>query len=313
MRLEDLQFFVRIAELGSMAAAGREIDLSPSAASTRLTGLEKSFGSQLFARTTRRTMLTEAGRVLLQHARTAVGEIEQARSILEASTEAPRGSLRFSCNTFFGRKHILPYLVEFRELYPDIRLEMDFSDRIVDVIEEGYDMAVRGAPLTDSSLLSRKLGGNPRALCASPAYLARKGVPHTPEDLANHDCIAMASMPFWYFNGPEGEVAFEIQKPVIKGDSGDLTYDAALHGLGLSLKSLAHVWEDLRDGRLVAVMEDYTIARTGAIWAVYPPSQFVPPKVTAFVDFLISKYGRPPYWESDYRTASTGSSGSQTV
>lgn len=112
------------------------------------------------------------------------------------------------------------------------------------------------------------------------------------------------------FQRAGGEVAFEIQKPVIKGDSGDLTYDAALHGLGLSLKSLAHVWEDLRDGRLVAVMEDYTIARTGAIWAVYPPSQFVPPKVTAFVDFLISKYGRPPYWESDYRTASTGSSGS---
>jgi DNA-binding transcriptional LysR family regulator len=120
----------------------------------------------------------------------------------------------------------------------------------------------------------------------------------------------MASMPYWYFNGPEGEIAFEIRKPIIKGDSGDLTYDAALHGLGLSLKSLAHVWEDLRDGRLVAVLQDYTIARTGAIWAVYPPSQFVPPKVTAFVDFLISKYGRPPYWESDYRTAAIGESGS---
>jgi len=305
MRLEDLQFFIRIAELGSMAAAGREAGLSPSAASTRLTGLEKTFGAQLFARTTRRTTLTEAGRVLLLHARAAVDEIKQAKSVLEASTEAPRGSLRFSCNTFFGRKHILPYLVEFRELYPDIRLEMDFSDRIVDVIDEGYDMAVRGAPLTDSSLLARKLGGNPRALCASPAYLERKGIPRTPEDLANHDCIAMGAMPLWYFNGPDGEIAFEVQKPVIKGDSGDLTYDAALHGLGLSLKSLAHVWEDLRDGRLVSVMEDYTIARTGAIWAVYPPSRFVPPKVTAFVDFLISKYGRPPYWETDYRTAKT--------
>jgi DNA-binding transcriptional LysR family regulator len=303
MRLEDLQFFVRIAELGSMAAAGREVGLSPSAASTRLTGLEKTFGAQLFARTTRRTSLTEAGRVLLQHARTALEEIRQARSVLEASTEAPRGSLRFSCNTFFGRKHILPYLVEFRELYPDVQLEMDMSDRIVDVIDEGYDMAFRTAPLADSSLLARRLAGNPRVLCASPAYIARKGAPRTPEDLVNHDFIAMVSMPFWYFEGPDGEIAFEIQKPVIKGDNGDLTYDGALHGLGLSLKSLAHVWEDLRDGRLVEVMEDYKVARTGAIWAVYPPTQFVPPKVTALVDFLISKYGRPPYWETDYRTA----------
>lgn len=313
MRLEDLRFFVRIAELGSMSGAGREIGLSPSAASTRLTSLEKAFGAQLFARTTRRTTLTEAGRVLLQHARTAISEIDQASSILEAANEAPRGSLRISCNTFFGRKHILPYLVEFREQYPDIELEMDISDRMVDVIEERYDIAIRGAPLADSSLLARRLGGNPRALCASPEYLARKGVPQTPEDLANHDCISMASVPVWYFNGPEGEVAFELQKPVIKGDSGDLTYDAAIHGLGLSLKSLAHVWDDLRDGRLVAVMEDYTIARTGAIWAVYPPTQYVPPKVTAFIDFLISKYGRPPYWETDYREAMAAKSGESST
>ncbi len=307
MRLEDLQFFVRVAELGSLSGAGREIGLSPSAASTRLTGLEKAFGARLFARTTRRTTLTEAGRVLLQHARTAIAEIDQARSVLEAASEAPKGSLRMSCNTFFGRKHIVPHLVEFRSLYPDIQLEMDISDRMVNVIEEGYDIAVRGAPLADSSLLARRLGGNPRVLCASPDYIARKGEPKTPEDLANHDCIAMPSMPVWYFDGPDGEVAFELERPVIKGDSGDMTYDAAIHGLGLSLKSLAHVWEDLRDGHLVAVMEDYPVARTGALWAVYPPSRFVPPKVTALVDFLISKYGRPAYWETDYRQAAKAS------
>ncbi|MEP3049316.1 MAG: LysR substrate-binding domain-containing protein [Roseibium sp.] len=309
MRLEDLQFFIRIAELGSLAAAGRETGLSPSASSARLSGLEKAFDTQLFARTTRRTTLTEAGRILLDHARAAVDEIDQAKSILEASQEAPRGALRISSNTFFGRKHILPYLVEFRTLYPDIQLEMNISDTLVDLVDEGYDIAIRGAPLADSSLLARRLGGNPRALCASPEYLARKGIPKTPEDLANHDCISMAAVPVWYFNGPNGEIAHEIKKPVIKGDSGDLTYDAAIYGLGLSLKSLAHVWEDLRDGRLVAVMEDCPVARTGAIWAVYPPTQFVPPKVSAFIDFLISKYGRPPYWETDYRQEAKRSAG----
>jgi DNA-binding transcriptional LysR family regulator len=303
MRLDDLEFFIRVAELGSLSGAGREIGLSPSAASARLTNLEKTFGAQLFARTTRKTALTEAGRVLLDHARSAIHELQQARQALEATQDSPQGALRISCNTFFGRKHILPHLVEFRSLYPDVQIEMDISDRMVDVVQEGYDMAIRGAPLADSSLLARRLGGNPRALCASPDYLARKGRPKTPEDLNNHDCISMASVPVWYFDGPDGEVGFELKKPVIKGDSGDLTYDAAIHGLGLSLKSLAHVWEDLRDGRLVAVMEDYPVARVGAIWAVYPPTRFVPPKVSVFVDFLISKYGKPAYWESDYRDA----------
>ncbi|MDN3718883.1 substrate binding domain-containing protein [Roseibium salinum] len=154
-----------------------------------------------------------------------------------------------------------------------MRLEVDMTDRLVDLVAEGYDMAIRGAPLPDSSLIARKLGGNPRVLCASPVYLARKGTPHRPEDLRNHDCIGFDPMPVWYFNGPDGEIAHHIEDPVISGDSGDFAYDAAIHGLGLTVKSVAHVWEDLRDGRLVAVLEDYPIARTGNIYAVYPPGQ----------------------------------------
>ncbi len=303
MRIEDLTFFTRVAELGSLSAAGREFGLSPSAASSRLSNLEKELGTQLVARTTRRTSLTEAGRVFLQHASAAVMELKQAKISIDAAEEEPRGTLRVSSNMFFGRKHILPYLGEFRELYPDLRLEIDMTDRLVDLVDEGYDMAIRGAPLPDSSLLARKLGGNPRVLCASPEYLERKGTPETPEDLRNHDCVGFEPMPAWYFMGPEGEIVFQPENKVVSGDSGDFAYDAAIYGLGLTVKSVAHVWEDLRDGRLVEVMANYPVTRTGNIYAVYPPARFVPPKVSALVDFLISKYGRPPYWETDYRSA----------
>lgn len=303
MRLDDLKFFKRVAEVGSLSAAGREFGLSPSAASSRLSNLEKELGTQLVARTTRRTGLTEAGQVFLRHASAAVEELAQARRLIDAAEDTPRGTLKISSNIFFGRKHLLPYLAEYRQLYPEVRLEVDMTDRMVDMVEEGYDLAIRGGVLPDSSLLARKLGGNPRVLCASPDYLARRGAPQTPEDLRNHDCIGFDPMPVWYFNGPEGELTHPLEDPVISGDSGDFAYDAALYGLGLTVKSIAHVWEDLRDGRLVEVMTDYPIARTGNIYAVYPPARFIPPKITSFIDFLISKYGRPPYWETDYRLA----------
>ncbi|MES0808312.1 LysR family transcriptional regulator [Roseibium sp. SCPC15] len=309
MRLDDLKFFKRVAELGSLSAAGREFGLSPSAASSRLSNLEKELGSQLVARTTRRTGLTEAGQVFLRHACNALGEMDRAKALIDASEDTPRGTLRISLNVFFGRKHILPYLLEYRQLYPDLRLDVDMTDRIVDLVDEGYDMAIRGAPLPDSSLIARKLGGNQRVLCASPEYISRKGMPKSPDDLRSHDCIGFEPMPVWYFQGPEGEIAYHITNPVISGDSGDFAYDAAIFGLGLTVKSLAHVWEDLRDGRLVEVMPDFPIARTGNIYAVYPPAKFIPPKITTFVDFLLSKYGRPAYWETDYRLPSASKLG----
>lgn len=304
MRLDDLKFFERVAALGSLSAAGREFGLSPSASSTRLSNLEKDLGTQLVVRTTRSIALTEAGEVFLHHSRAALLEMLQARAEISAAEEEPRGTLRISSNVFFGRKHILPYLAEFRQLYPDLRLGIDMTDRLVDLVGEGYDMAIRGAPLPDSSLMARKLGGNPRVLCASPEYLARKGAPQTPDDLRQHDCIGFEPMRVWYFNGPDGEVAFQPDEAVVSGDSGDFAYDAALYGLGVTVKSMAHVWEDLRDGRLVEVMPKYPVARTGNIYAVYPPAKFIAPKISVFVDFLISKYGRPPYWETDYRQAS---------
>ncbi|ALV28249.1 LysR family transcriptional regulator [Pannonibacter phragmitetus] len=302
MRLEDLRFFVRAAALGNLSAAGRETGLSPSAASSRLASLERDAGVQLVSRTTRRLQLTDAGELLLRRAGEALDLLDGTLRELEDEAARPRGTLRVSLNMFFGRKHVLPYLAEFRDLYPELRLQLDFSDRIVDLLAEGYDLAIRGAPLADSTLRARRLAGNPRVLCASPAYLARKGMPETPSDLARHDCLSFRSMPVWYFEGPQGEIACPIDA-AISGDNGDFAYDAALLGLGLAVKSLAHVWEDLRDGRLVAVMTDFPVTRTGAIWAVAPPGRAMMPKARVLADFLTGKYGSPAYWETDYRQA----------
>lgn len=304
MRLEDLRFFVKAVALGSLSAAGREIGLSPSAASSRLAALERDVGAQLVNRTTRRLQLTEAGELLISNGSDALDLIDGTLRELEAGGETPRGTLRLSSNMFFGRKHVLPYLAEFRDLYPDLKLQLDFSDRIVDLMSEGYDLALRGAPLADSSLRARRLAGNPRVLCASPGYIARKGAPQSPDELKQHDCLTFRSMPTWYFTGPSGEIAVPVEAS-ISGDNGDFAYDAAMLGLGLAIKSLAHVWEDLRDGRLVAVMPDYPVTRVGAIWAVAPPGRAMSLKARVLIDFLAAKYGSPAYWEADYRIGGT--------
>ncbi|MFN4010460.1 MAG: LysR substrate-binding domain-containing protein [Pannonibacter sp.] len=300
MRLEYLRFFVRAAALGSLSAAGREIGLSPSAASSRLAALERDVGTRLVLRTTRRIQTTEAGELLLRNAGDALELLDGALREMEDGAETPRGTLRMSLNMFFGRKHVLPYLAEFRDLYPDLKLHLDFSDRIVDLVAEGYDLALRGAPLADSSLIARRLAGNPRVLCAAPAYIARRGAPRSPSELKDHDCLSFRSMPVWYFEGPEGEIAFPVEAS-ISGDNGDFAYDAARLGLGLAIKSLAHVWDDLRDGHLVAVMPDYPVTRVGAIWAVAPPGRSMALKARVLVDFLRAKYGNPAYWEADHR------------
>ncbi|WP_020592670.1 LysR family transcriptional regulator [Kiloniella laminariae] len=300
MRLEDLKFFVRLALLNNVSAAGKEFGLSPSASSARLATLERKLGTQLFSRTTRQLALTESGKVLLGHVQAGLEEISTGINLLNEATDVPSGTVRISCNMFFGRKHVLPYLNEFIKLYPQVKLEMSFSDRLVDLIGEGFDMVIRAAALPDSTLRARRLGGNPRVLCAAPSYLARKGVPECPADLAVHDCIGASFLPVWYFSGAKGEIAVPVTS-ALTGDSGDYAYDAALLGLGLTVKSVAHVWEDLRSGRLVAVMENYPVARAGDIWAVYPPGKFTPPKISTLIDFLQEKYGNPPYWETDYR------------
>ncbi|MEH6630897.1 MAG: LysR family transcriptional regulator [Halopseudomonas aestusnigri] len=299
MRLEDLRFFVRVAELKNLSAAGRDFGLSPSAASARLVTLERTIGSQLVIRTTRQLMVTTAGKTLTKHALVALYEMDTALSLLRESKADFKGELKISSSMFFGRKHVLPYLGEFMKLHPGLTIELSFSDRLVDVIAEGFDLAIRSAELKDSSLKARKLTNHRRVLCASPDYIKKNGVPRHPDDLRQHECIGVTSIPKWRFGGPRGELSHTVPT-VIKEDSGVYAHEAVLNGLGITVKSITYIWEDLRDGRLVEILPDFPILNGGEIWAVYPPGNFTDPKVSIFIDFLKSKYGSSPYWEAPY-------------
>jgi len=296
MRLDDLQLFTLAARHGSLTAAGKEIGLSTAAASARLTALEKSLGSSLMARTTRSLSLTEDGAAFLTHAEKALAEIENGRAGLSTSSAAPRGLLRATVPGPFGRKHILPFLPEFRELYPDVELDIHLSDEIVNLIEEGYDLGIRIGVAADSTLTRTVLAPNTRVLVATPEFIEKHGAPSRPEDCSAMDAVYQPNLRNWRFTRSEDTASVRVSGP-IRSSSGAVIHDAVLMGLGIALKSIWDVGADLKAGRLVRLLPDWTFDANGMIYAVRPPGAFTPPKTRAFIDLLKGKYGPKPYWE----------------
>lgn len=296
MRLEELTLFRRAAALGGLSAAGRELGLSPAAASARLQALEKSLGAALFVRTTRRLSLTEEGETLLTHVARALDELEAARDAIGTVTDNPSGVLRASVPGPFGEKHVLPYLAEFRTHYPEVELDLHVSDTRVNVVEGGYELVVRVGALSDSALRAVKLASNRRVIVASPAYLDGAPPLKDPEDLARHDCLVTGELRVWRFSRGEEERVVKASGSIHLYDGGSARA-AAVHGLGLAMKSVFDVYEDLRAGRLIHVLSDWEIREAGAIWALRPPARIASPRARAFIDFLKSKYGPKPYWE----------------
>ncbi|MBX2856856.1 MAG: LysR family transcriptional regulator [Rhodobacteraceae bacterium] len=297
MRLEELQLFRRAAALGGLAAAGRELGLSPAAATARLQALERSLGVTLFVRTTRRLSLTEEGELLLAHAVSALDELEAARAALGGAEANPSGLLRASVPGPFGQKHILPYLSEFMGLYPKVELDLHVSDQHVNVVEGGYEVVVRVGPLADSALRATKLAGNRRILVAAPGYLDDAPPLRDPEDLVRHNCLVTGDLRVWRFSRGGEERVAKVSGSLHLYDGG-AARDAAVYGLGLALKSVFDVYEDLCEGRLVQLLPDWEVRDVGAIWALRPPSRFVAPRAKAFIEFLKGKYGATPYWEA---------------
>ena len=296
MRLEELQLFRRAAALGGLAAAGRELGLSPAAATARLQALERSLGVTLFVRTTRRLSLTEEGELLLSHAATALDELAAARDAL-AGGAAPSGLLRASVPGPFGQKHILPYLSEFMRLNPQVELDLHVSDQRVNVVEGGYEVVVRVGPLADSSLLATKLAANRRIVVAAPDYLDSAPPLRDPEDLPRHNCLVTGDLRVWRFRRGGEERVAKVSGSLHLYDGG-AARDAAVYGLGLALKSVFDVYEDLAEGRLVQLLPEWEVRDVGAIWALRPPSRFISPRAKAFIEFLKGKYGATPYWET---------------
>jgi DNA-binding transcriptional LysR family regulator len=197
-----------------------------------------------------------------------------------------------------GRQHVSPVISEFLRRYPGVSLDLRLTDQIVDLVDKGIDLAVRIGALKDSTLVAKKLASNRRVSCASPAYLAEHGTPRHPADLAQHECAILSGQRDWGFVTPTGTIDVRVSGR-LETDNGEVIRDALLDGFGIGLKSTWSVAPFLHGGELVSVLDSYPLAETVAIWAVYPSRAFVPPKTTAFIDFLIAHFGDPPYWDVD--------------
>lgn len=298
-RLAAMTAFARVAESRSFSEAARRLRSSKSVISRQVMALESDLGARLFHRTTRSLTLTEAGQGYYERVSRILADVEEANLSVTRLQAAPRGRLRVNAPMSFGIRHLAPAIPDFLALHPEVEIDMSMSDRFVDLVEEGYDVAVRIGRLTDSALVARRLAPLRRVVCASPAYLAAKGVPQTPADLAAHDCLSysnMAASDEWSFVEADGRPVSVAVRGRLHVNNGDTLRIAALSGLGLVTQPTFIVGADLQAGTLVGVLSDY-VAQDGAVYAVYPHSRHLSPKVRAFVDFLAERFGPRPYWD----------------
>lgn len=288
MDLDLVRAFVVVARAGGFAAAGRELDLPRSTLSRQLMRLEDELGVRLLERTTRAVRLTEAGETYLQRCGHAFDLIQAASRGARDSAKEPRGVLRVTASIDIARELLAPVLPELRRRYPALELIVDISQRQVDLVREGFDVALRGgARLRDSSLVARKLAEQVFQLYASPAYLARAGVPKTPAELAQHDLVAFAPgmhLLAWELVGPDGAFTLTPRAWLGANEVGFLR-SALVGGLGIGLCDPLMTGGDVRDGRLQPVLREYRMSG-GTLWAVYPSSRRVPAKVRALLDVL---------------------------
>ncbi|ANO50700.1 LysR family transcriptional regulator [Woeseia oceani] len=289
----SLRLFLRIAERGALSAAARDLSLSPASASARLVKLEDLVGFRLFNRTTRAVSLTTDGAAFLPYAQHALETLESGLSSVSGKEAGAKGVLRMTLPGSFGRMHVIPRLADFHARYPLVQLDLRLSDEVLDVVEGAYDLIIRNAPLSDSSIIARKLAADKRVLCASPAYLAEHGAPATPDELINHHCVVLAGNNKWKFEN--GQVINAPRSFVINdGEAVRLLLES---GMGISIKSLWNASESLKAGRLVKVLPDFPLVTESSIWALYPSNRIIAPKVRVMIDFLLDQFQPVPPWE----------------
>lgn len=298
-RLTAMEVFVRVVERGSFIAAAEELRLSRAMVSKHVQDLEERLGVRLLNRTTRRIALTEAGRAYFERCAQILADVEEAEDAAGALQSEPRGTLRLNAPMSFGIIHLAPAIADFSAAHPGVAVDVALNDRVVDLIEEGYDLAVRIGRLADSSLIARRLAPCRLVACASPDYLRAHGEPGHPEDLTRHNCLGYSywvSRDEWRFEGPDGPISVCISGN-LRANNGDALRVAALHGQGIVLQPTFLVGDDLVSGRLVPLLRQFQLPELG-IFAVYPPGRHLAAKVRSFVTFLAARYGEHPAWDA---------------
>jgi DNA-binding transcriptional LysR family regulator len=300
-RLAEMRTFERVAAHESFASAARELGLSPSAVSKQIRGLEERLEVKLLHRTTRRVTLTQAGRVYFEQAQKILAQLDELEATVRGLHAEPRGTLRVSAPQDFGRLYLCEAVGEFAAAYPHLRVEFEMTDRKVDVVEEGFDVAVRVAKLASSTLLVRRLGRCERVLCAAPGYLAVYGTPDSPAALSSHNCIEYdyAESNAWSFRCA-GRTQTVAATGRLRANSGWALRALALAGQGIALLPRFLVHEDLASGRLVPVLRD-ALEMDLEVMALLPPGRRIAVKARAFVDFVAERLRAEPWWSGSER------------
>ncbi len=298
--LDDLMIFTRVVKEGSLAAAGRELGLSGAVVSKRIQRLEEGLGVRLLQRSTRKLSLTDEGRLYHEYCLRILAELEEAETLIAGDNREPSGRLRVTVPAAFGRLHVAPLAADFLARYPKVRLALHLSDQQIDLIEEGYDLAVRIGDLGDSSLIAKPLCIDRRVLVAAPAYIARHGAPRTPEELGRHKALLFANpnpMDLWNFVDAQGKEHWAKVSGNFETNNCDALRETILAGQGIALRPRWDVWQDLRAGRMVALLPDYTHPAV-PIQALYPSRRHLSRKVGVFIEMLHERFGDIPYWEA---------------
>lgn len=297
-QLSALGAFCRVVEAGSFSAAAAELNVSHSVMSKQVRHLETLLGAQLLNRTTRKLALTEAGQNYYDRARRILDDLHDADLAVTQHHTTPRGTLRINAPMAFGTLDVAWWLARFIARYPELKIDLVCNDRYVDLIEEGFDVALRLArDLPDSSLMAKKLCSSASLLVASPAYLEQRGTPATPQDLVHHNCLTYTLVPKpneWMFTMPDGASTSVTVRGNFQANTGVALRAAALGGVGIAATASFIVHEDLARGALVQVLADY-VSRPRDLFAVYPHNRHLSPKVRAFIDFATEVY-REPAW-----------------
>jgi DNA-binding transcriptional LysR family regulator len=298
-KLVSMRAFAKVVEHGSFSAAAREMRLSRSAVSKYVIDLEQELGVQLLNRTTRSASPTDNGRVYYDRCVAILAEIEEADLTVAHLQAEPRGLLRVNAPMSFGTLHLGRALAAFMERYPELQIELMLSDQQLDTVQEGFDVTIRIADLTDSSLIARRIVPARRVLCASPGYLKRRGTPRHPKELRNHDCLSyghLATGMQWKLTGKDGDHWLQVSWRLCTNNA-EVLRDATVSGRGIALLPTFIAGPELRRGKLKPILSGYRAPEL-SVCALYPPTRHLSMKVRVFIDFLVERFGDKPYWDT---------------
>jgi DNA-binding transcriptional LysR family regulator len=299
--MTSMATFVKVVENGGFSAAARALEISPSMATSHVQALEERLGVRLLNRSTRKVSLTEVGHAYYERCLQILGEADEADQIAQALQSTPRGTLRLNTSVAIP-PFLAPVVAEYTALHPEVSIELTMTDRMIDLVEDGFDVAVRNMSMPDSSLMARRIATYRFVIVGSPAYFAEHGTPKVPDELAQHNCLTYSRSPWgneWHFAGPDGEQSVSI-KGNLHANSDNALRWAAVHGQGLAHLPSFLVKEEIKQGRLVAVLTEYLKAEY-PIHAIYPHRRHLSAKVRSFIDLLAKHFHDDPYWADPCR------------